>query len=120
MVGGAIVDSAPTTDPRVRAFPSRGFSEYGPLSLTPCAVNGVVAVSMQQCEIFAAVVGVITVAMVHFWLLDPCRSSPVGQQSGGFERTDRTKRMKPSIAAHQALPAVGLHGLALAGYPPRR
>jgi hypothetical protein len=28
--------------------------------------------------------------------------------------------MKPSIAAHQALSAVGLHGLALAGYPPRR
>jgi len=30
------------------------------------------------------------------------------------------RRMKPSIAAHQALPAVGLHGLALAAYPPRR
>jgi hypothetical protein len=28
--------------------------------------------------------------------------------------------MNPSIAAHQALPAVGLRGLALAGYPPRR
>jgi len=76
MVGGAIADSAPTTEPRVRAFPSRGFSEYGPLSLTPCAVNGVVAVSMQQCEIFAAVVGVIAVAMVHFWgaALKPPRS----------------------------------------------
>jgi len=30
------------------------------------------------------------------------------------------KRMNPSIAAHQALPTVGLHDLALAGYPPRR
>jgi hypothetical protein len=28
--------------------------------------------------------------------------------------------MNPSIAAHQALPAARLHGLALAGYPPRR
>jgi len=28
-------------------------------------------------------------------------------------------RMNPTIAAHQALPAVRLHGLALAGYPPR-
>jgi len=28
--------------------------------------------------------------------------------------------MNPTIAAHQVLPAVGLHGLALAGYPPRR
>jgi len=28
--------------------------------------------------------------------------------------------MNPSIAAHQALPTVGLHGRALAGYPPRR
>jgi len=28
--------------------------------------------------------------------------------------------MNPSIAAHQALPTVGLYGLALAGYPPRR
>jgi hypothetical protein len=28
--------------------------------------------------------------------------------------------MKPTIAAHQALPTVGLHGLALAAYPPRR
>jgi len=46
-VGGAIADSAPTPEPRVRAFPSRGSSEYGPLSLTPYAVNGVVAVSMQ-------------------------------------------------------------------------
>jgi hypothetical protein len=30
------------------------------------------------------------------------------------------RRMNPSIAAYQALPAVGLHGLTLAGYPPRR
>jgi len=28
--------------------------------------------------------------------------------------------MNPTIAAHEALPSVGLHGLALAGYPPRR
>jgi len=30
------------------------------------------------------------------------------------------KRMNPTIAAHEALPSVGLRGLALAGYPPRR
>jgi len=28
--------------------------------------------------------------------------------------------MNLSIAAHQALSVVGLHGLTLAGYPPRR
>jgi len=28
--------------------------------------------------------------------------------------------MNPTIAAHEPLPSVGLHGLALAGYPPRR
>jgi len=28
--------------------------------------------------------------------------------------------MNPTIAGHEALPSVGLHGLALAGYPPRR
>jgi len=38
----------------------------------------------------------------------------------GFGRTGRTKRMNPTIAVHEALPSVGLHGLALAGYPPRR
>jgi hypothetical protein len=41
MVGGAITDSAPTTEPRVRAFPSRGSSEYGPLSLAPWACGSV-------------------------------------------------------------------------------
>ncbi len=66
MVGGAIADSAPTTEPDVTACPSFGSSESGPLSLAPCAVNDIVTVSMQQCEIFAAVVRVIAVAMVHF------------------------------------------------------
>jgi len=28
--------------------------------------------------------------------------------------------MNPTIAAHESLPSGGLHGLALAGYPPRR
>jgi len=28
--------------------------------------------------------------------------------------------MNPTIAARESLPSVGLHGLALAGYPPRR
>jgi len=28
--------------------------------------------------------------------------------------------MNPTIAVHESLPSVGLHGLALAGYPPRR
>jgi len=28
-------------------------------------------------------------------------------------------RMNPTIAVHESLPSVGLHGLALAGYPPR-
>jgi len=31
-----------------------------------------------------------------------------------------SKRMNPTIAAHEARPKGGLHGLALAGYPPRR
>ena len=35
MVGGAIADSAPTTEPNVIAFPSYGSSEYRPLSLAP-------------------------------------------------------------------------------------
>jgi hypothetical protein len=34
-VGGAIADSAPTTEPNVIAFPSYGSSEYRPLSLAP-------------------------------------------------------------------------------------
>jgi len=28
--------------------------------------------------------------------------------------------MNPTITAHESLTSVGLHGLALAGYPPRR
>jgi len=28
--------------------------------------------------------------------------------------------MNPTIAAHEARPKGGIHGLALAGYPPRR
>jgi len=35
MVGGAIADSASTTEPNVTAFPSYGSSEYSPLSLPP-------------------------------------------------------------------------------------
>jgi hypothetical protein len=35
MVGGAIADFAPTTEPCVRTFPSHGSSEYRPLSLAP-------------------------------------------------------------------------------------
>jgi len=31
-----------------------------------------------------------------------------------------SEHFKRASASHQALPPVGLHGLALAGYPPRR
>jgi len=47
------------------------------------------------------------------------RAAQLHRYGDGFARR-HNQRMNPSIAAHQALPAVGLHGLALAGYPPRR
>jgi hypothetical protein len=66
MVAGEVALPSATPEPHVRAFPSRGSSEHGPLSLAPCAVNGVVTLSVQQRGVFAVVVRVIAVAMVHF------------------------------------------------------
>jgi hypothetical protein len=58
MVGGAVAHPAVTPEPRVRAFPSRGSSEDGPLSQTPCAVNDVVTVAVHQAQVIEGVVAV--------------------------------------------------------------
>ena len=55
MVAGAVARSCATPEPRVRAFPSRGSSEYGPLSLAPWAVNDVVTVSVHQAQVVEGV-----------------------------------------------------------------
>ena len=67
MVGEGVASLAATPEPRVRAFPARGSSGYGPLSQTPCAVNDVVTVFVHQAQIVEGVVAVVLVVMVHLY-----------------------------------------------------